>query len=195
MSLLADVTGIDIDVPELLGIDRDDDVGSIGPVSTAGSTGLLDDLSGVYKPAMDKLREKKTSTALVDDARSTADNRYKRGVQAAEQMQAATGGMTTRQAALSRYQARAGGRANVDASINSARETQDNLQESASQSLLGMQSQLLGQKIDQQRHKETLTEQRAMQNERMKSANKNSKRGFWGAVGGIAAGAAAAALL
>ena len=195
MSWLADVTGIDIDVPELLGIDRDDDVGSIGPVSTAGSTGLLDDLSDVYKPAMDKLREKKTSTALVDDARSTADNRYKRGVQAAEQMQAATGGMTTRQAALSRYQARAGGRANVDASINSARETQDNLQESASQSLLGMQSQLLGQKIDQQRLKETLTEQRAMQNERIKADDKNSKRGFWGTVGGIAAGAAAATFL
>jgi len=195
MSWLADVTGIDIDVPELLGIDRDDDVGSIGPVSTAGSTGLLDDLSGVYKPAMDKLREKKTSTALVDDARSTADNRYKRGVQAAEQMQAATGGMTTRQAALSRYQARAGGRANVDASINSARETQDNLQESASQSLLGMQTQLLGQKVDQQRFKETLTEQRAMQNERIKADDKNSKRGFWGTVGGIAAGAAAATFL
>ena len=195
MSWLADVTGIDIDVPKLLGVDRDDDAGSIGPVSTAGSTGLLDDLSSVYKPAMDKLREKKTSTALVDDARSTADNRYKRGVQAAEHMQAATGGMTTRQAALSRYQSRAGGRANVDASINSARETQDNLQESASQSLLGMESQLLGQKIDQQRHKETLTEQRAMQNERMKSANKSSKRGFWGAVGGVAAGAAAAAFL
>ena len=195
MSWLADVTGIDIDVPELLGIDRDDDVGSIGPVSTAGSTGLLDDLSGVYKPAMDKLREKKTSTALVDDARSTADNRYKRGVQAAEQMQAATGGMTTRQAALSRYQARAGGRANVDASINSARETQDNLQESASQSLLGMQTQLLGQKVDQQRLKETLTEHRAMQNERIKADDKNSKRGFWGTVGGIAAGAAAATFL
>ena len=195
MSWLADVTGIDIDVPELLGIDRDDDVGSIGPVSTAGSTGLLDDLSGVYKPAMDKLREKKTSTALVDAARSTADNRYKRGVQAAEQMQAATGGMTTRQAALSRYQARAGGRANVDASINSARETQDNLQESASQSLLGMQTQLLGQKVDQQRLKETLTEQRAMQNERIKADDKNSKRGFWGTVGGIAAGAAAATFL
>jgi len=194
MSWLADVTGIDIDVPKLLGVDRDDDAGSIGPVSTAGSTGLLDDLSSVYKPAMDKLREKKTSTALVDDARSTADNRYKRGVQAAEHMQAATGGMTTRQAALSRYQSRAGGRANVDASINSARETQDNLQESASQSLLGMESQLLGQKIDQQRHKETLTEQRAMQNERMKSANKSSKRGFWGTVGGVAAGAAAAFL-
>ena len=110
-------------------------------------------------------------------------------------MQAATGGMTTRQAALSRYQARAGGRANVDASINSARETQDNLQESASQSLLGMQTQLLGQKIDQQRLKETLTEQRAMHNERIKADDKNSKRGFWGTVGGIAAGAAAAAFL
>jgi len=163
-------------------------------VATSESTGLLDDLSGVYKPAMDKLQEKKTSTALVDDARSTADSRYKRGVQAASHMQAATGGMTTRQAALAKYKSQQGGRANVDASINSARETQDNLQESASQSLLGMESQLLGQKIDQQRHKETLTEQRAMHNERMKSANKSSKRSFWGAVGGLAAGAALAAL-
>lgn len=161
----------------------------------SGSTNILGDIADVYAPAMDKLKEKKASTDLVDNATATSDSRFKRGVQAADHMQAATGGATTRQQALAKYKSTMAGAANRDGSINAAREGQNEIREAATGELLQTESNLLGQQLDQARHGENLKQQREIANAQMKAKNKASKRGFWGNVAGTALGIGAAALL
>lgn len=161
----------------------------------ATSTDLLRELESSYKPQLEKLREATGDTSLVDRAEATSDARFDRGVQAAQHMQAATGGLTTREAALSRYNATKSGAANRDASLNTARWKQDALQDQATNQLAQVERGLAKQKIGQVQHKEDLEQERRMHNDTIKAQNRSSKRGFWGNVAGAGLGMAAAAFL
>lgn len=158
------------------------------------STGILSDMQSAYQPAMDRLRGEMTNTDLVDHATSTADSRFQRGAEAASHIQAAQGGMTTRQQALARYQTMQAGGANRDARVNVARSQQNTLQEGAREQLGDMERNLLAQKATQVRHGETLEQQRkqhednlALEKRKMESQKKAKKKSFLGSlVGGVA---------
>lgn len=158
------------------------------------STGVLSDMEAAYRPAMDRLRDESRSTDLVDRAEANADQRFERGVEAAQHIQAAQGGMTTRQQALAGYQATQAGAANRDARVNVARSDQQDLQEGAREQLEGMEMNMLAQRATQMQHKESLEQQRkqhqdnlALQKREQKSQKKAKKKGFLGSlVGGVA---------
>lgn len=162
---------------------------------TRKSTQAMQGLSDIYRPAITELHEKKNSMDLVDRAQSTAGSRFERGVQAADHIQGAMGGMTTRQQALAQLQNQRAGRAIQDASINLARTDQDVIRTQARDQLVGIERDLFLNKVEENRHRENLTQQREMHNERVDAEEKAAKRSFWGTVGGIAVGAGAAMLL
>ena len=168
--------------------------GSTEGGTAPGSTNALGDLRSLYEPAMGKLKEQRDSTDLVDHAEATADNRFNRGQEAANHMLAATGGGTTRQQALEKYNSQLAGGANRDASVNAARSSQRDIREEATDQLGGMQRSMAKQEVAQMRHGENLTQQREMHNEKLKAENKASKRAFWGNVAGGALGIGAAAV-
>lgn len=161
----------------------------------ASTTELLDQYANIYQPSIDKLREKINSTDLVDHAVNTADSRFSRGVEAAEHINAASGGLTTRQQALARYNAKKAAGANRDASVNQARFDQGQLRENATNQLATVEANLLEQQIQEQQHKDDLALQRQLANEANKAANSRAKKGFWSGVAGTALGVGAAMLL
>lgn len=149
------------------------------------STNILGQVADSYAPAMDELKEQRDSTELVDRATNTSQSRFDRGVQAGDHIAAAQGGLTTRQAALGKYQSKQAGAANMDANINSARLNQNELRENATSGLAGIQRSILGGQLDEARHRENLDMQRDQHKDRMRQAEldrKANEPGFFGKI-------------
>lgn len=149
------------------------------------STQILGQVADSYAPAMNELKEQRDSTELVDHATNTSQSRFDRGVQAGSHVAAAQGGLTTRQEALGKYQAKQAGAASMDANINSARLNQNELRENATSGLAGIQRSILGGQLDEARHSESLSMQRSQHKDRMRQAEldrKANEPGFFGKI-------------
>lgn len=192
-----------------------------GLTKRRGWHGVIDmrrqSVEGLYRGAEHGFINDMADRSLVDRAVETGESRFNRGVQAAEHMQAATGGATASQATRGSVLAQIAGRSAVNAGINQASDAQQQIHDRAVQGLgqvrmgrlqneaqqamfreqMNQQRTIAYDQMGQSRNLATLQmdQQRAMHNESIDAQNKNAKRQFWGSMIGTGAGFAAAAFM
>jgi hypothetical protein len=163
-------------------------------------------LEGLYKGAEQGLVRDTADRSLIENAENRAETRFNSGVQAAEHMQAATGGATRSQATRGSVLSQLAGRAAVNATTNNAADEQQKFNDAAVQGLGQARMQRLGREAQQSMFDEQMQQQRSLaqqsmdhsrtlHNETIASQNKNAKRAFWGQMAGTGLGMAAGLLL